>query len=388
MSVKNLARALHVSFFRPSLESGENERLCEIVDRGRKALGALFLSQLENIAAIEAVERSGQESLPLRQLSFIGFRRAVMAYRPTANDSCRTEFDTAIIDGVRASLRSGNEPFSCDDFSCERFQRSYMGARPPQTLSPRAFASLLRMTHDGEHAMETLLLHNTGLVIKAVMRQRRGNSMREDYLMEGMLGLRRAILHYDKRFGCKLTTFALPLIKRSIYRYIDLRIRLVRLPESATTNLRMVHSAKRAALVQIRKEGGRGDWAPVEEIAMRTKLRPEMVVSLLNASNRNVSTDHPVREELGSTFGDLLTDDRPSAEERLMFTSMKARLEAVMQTALSGRERYVIRERYYGEGRMFKEVADDLGISKQRVHQLEERALAKLHENLGSLDTL
>jgi RNA polymerase primary sigma factor len=289
---------------------------------------------------------------------------------------------------VRQSLLSGNEPSACDDFKNENFQRSYLGAPAPKELSRRTFRTLLRWSQEGNAAIEKLLMHNTGLVMLIAGRLCRQGSNREDYLMEGMLGLRRAILRYDRRFECKLSTFAPHWIRHALFRYEQNHDRLVRLPVHALEKRKAVHDAERLILEKTRKDGGRGEHALVADIAKRTKLKPEMVLTLLHANNRTISTDHPVREEIGGTFGDLLTDDRPSPEERLSLTDMLAKIEAGMEVVLTGRERHVIRERYFDDGRTLEEIGVDFGVCRERIRQIEAEALSKLIAYFDQLDTL
>jgi RNA polymerase primary sigma factor len=196
-----------------------------------------------------------------------------------------------------------------------------------------------------------------------------------DLIQEGNIGLMQAVRKFDHRRGCKFSTYAIPWIWQAINRAVNDKSRMVRLPGHVVGDLTKLARA-RANLAQ--KLGRQ----PIEkELASETGLSSKKIESLLKMiSSGPFSLDAPVGEE-GSQLGDFIADQAiPQPEEQATASLLREELDKTLES-LTPRERRVIELRF-GLGnehnRTLVETGTELGLTKERIRQIEKEALTKL----------
>jgi RNA polymerase primary sigma factor len=201
-----------------------------------------------------------------------------------------------------------------------------------------------------------------------------------DLIQEGNLGLMRAAEKFDYQRGCHFGTYATWWIRQAVSRAAGEQSRMIHLPEHVATRLRKV----RRVAAQLSQENGL-DPLP-EQIAAACKFNVEEVVDLLGVIEQPVSLDAPIDEEARYSLADSLED---CASPTPSDTASQHLLGEELQRAISlltPRERAVIILRYGigdGRNRTLLEVGKELGISRERVRQLEVVALIKLRNTSG-----
>lgn len=196
-----------------------------------------------------------------------------------------------------------------------------------------------------------------------------------DLIQEGNIGLMQAVQKFDHRRGFKFSTYAIPWIWQAINRAVNDQSRLVRLPGHVVGALTKLARAKNSLAQKL------GRQPSEKELSSETGLPPKKIESLLKlSSRRSVSFETPVGEE-GSQLGDFIADLAiPDPGEEATASLLKAKLSRTLES-LTPRERRIIELRF-GLGneysRTLEEVGTELGLTKERIRQLEKEALAKL----------
>ncbi|MET7461233.1 sigma-70 family RNA polymerase sigma factor [Nonomuraea sp. NPDC005501] len=236
-------------------------------------------------------------------------------------------------------------------------------------------AELCEIRDEGLRAKDVLIRSNLRLVVAAARRYAQRGLPLLDAIQEGNLGLIRAVEKFDYRRGYKFSTYGMWWIRQAIERGIHDKGRTVRLPTHVGEELSRLTRLDRRLAVELGREPRDAELA---EVAGRTVAE---VTTLRRLARDTVSLDLPVGENSESSLGDMIVDENgPQVQELTEQRALSAELRALV-TALPPREAFVIRQRYGlagSEAATYGTIADHLGLTRERVRQLERQALKRL----------
>lgn len=241
--------------------------------------------------------------------------------------------------------------------------------------APEERRKLERAIDEGRVAREHLIKANTRLVVSIAKKYMGRGVPFLDLIQEGNLGLMKAVEKFDYRRGYRFSTYATWWIRQTITRAIADQGRTIRVPVHMSDRIRRLYKTARHL------EQERGRKPTPEEIAEELKLEPRKVRWMLRVSWRPLSLEKPVGEEEDNELGSFIEDDNtPTPTQSAYEHLLKEKMEEVLAT-LTPREARILRLRFgLVDGRSYtlEEVGQKFGLTRERIRQIEGKALRRL----------
>ena len=347
-----------------------DEKLKELIALGKKKKNELDLKEVQDFVAalklqeeqmdkvFEELEKSGVEILGIPEADDIVDEEIIL-----------TEEDEVDVENLDLTLPDG--------YNLEDPVRMYLKeiGKVPLLTAEEEIELAKRMEEGDEEAKKRLSEANLRLVVSIAKRYVGRGMLFLDLIQEGNLGLIKAVEKFDYSKGYKFSTYATWWIRQAITRAIADQARTIRIPVHMVETINKLVRVSRQLLQQLGREPS------PEEIAVEMNMPVERVREILKISQEPVSLETPIGEEEDSHLGDFIQDDNvPVPADAAAFTLLKEQLRDVLST-LTEREQKVLRLRFGlddGRARTLEEVGKEFNVTRERIRQIEAKALRKL----------
>ncbi len=235
-----------------------------------------------------------------------------------------------------------------------------------------------RIEQGDKQAREKLASSNLRLVISIAKKYRNYGLPFLDLIQEGNLGLMKAIEKFDWRKGYKFSTYATWWIRQAILKALTNRSRTVRVPAHMKELSRKIDRVEEEYIQE------HGEEPPIQHVAEELEVSVEKVRRAKKAAQTTISLDKPLGEESSDSgvLGDIFADETlPTPEQETFDSLLRGRLKGLLNKELTDREKHILKLRYGLEDyqtRTLEEVGEVFDISRERVRQLQNRAIEKL----------
>jgi RNA polymerase primary sigma factor len=291
-------------------------------------------------------------------------------------------FDRPELEGITDPAVAAHA--QAEDVTTDSLQLFFNEARKYPLLTAAQEVELAKRIEKGDMEAKDRMINSNLRLVVSVARKYQGHGLTlGDLVQEGMLGLIRAAEKFDWRRGFKFSTYATLWIRQSIQRGLENSSRTIRLPVHIAQRERKINRTERELATKLGRE-------PTEdEIADAVDLPVDQVIEIRKAARPLTSLDQPIGEDGETSFGDLITAQQPGVEDEVVQDAGTSAVHEAV-ASLPERERDVVRLRFglFGEEPTpLRETGRRLGISAERVRQIEEEALGRLAES-GELSAL
>ncbi len=249
-------------------------------------------------------------------------------------------------------------------------------------LSQAERKQIQHIIDDGTAARERLLMANTRLVVSVAKKYTHRGIPLVDLIHEGIIGLIRATKKYDPARGNRFSTYATWWIRQAITRAIDNNARTIRLPVHRSVEINRISFARNQLVQELGREPNE------EELAEALDMTPEQVRDTLSISMAPISLELPQDDDDNRTLADVIPDLDTASPEESTIESLKEQQVREVLDALPHREAQVLMLRYGfqdGKSHTLQEVGNKMGITRERVRQIESQAINRLRGTVGRI---
>ena len=345
--------------------------LQELLEKGKKngRLAVKDLAVLEDLNLDSEVQNKFYETLEQNGVD-------IDVVAPMEDDILPEVEDLAEIEEVTEEEITDTDALM-DNFSTDDPVRMYLKeiGKVPLLTPEEEVALAIRMSEGDEEAKHRMTEANLRLVVSIAKRYVGRGMLFLDLIQEGNLGLIKAVEKFDYTKGYKFSTYATWWIRQAITRAIADQARTIRIPVHMVETINKTIRVSRQLLQEL------GHDPSAEEIAAEMDMPVEKVRDILKIAQEPVSLEPPIGEEEDSHLGDFIPDeDASEPSEAASFSLLREQLEEVLDT-LAPREKKVLELRFGivdGRTRTLEEVGKEFNVTRERIRQIEAKALRKL----------
>jgi RNA polymerase primary sigma factor len=334
-----------------------DERIQTLLEQGEE-LGCLNLSAVSEFLQ-EADLDEDQATGFFEQLEERGIALTDDCARPDATEGTYVNGDLAVV-------------------TTDALQLFLNEAGRYKLLTASEEVELAKRIERGDKEAKDLMINSNLRLVVSIAKKYQGHGISLlDLIQEGIIGLIRAVEKFDWRRGFKFSTYATWWIRQAVQRGVANKSRTIRIPVHIVEREQKISRAERELTARLER-------TPTdEEIAKRTKLSLKHVKEVRAAARAVTSLDKPVGEEGDTSFGDLLAGESAEPAEELHVSLVERAVRTAVET-LPDREREVVKLRYGMDGdrdpQSLEEIGRTMGITRERVRQIEAQALERLAE--------
>lgn len=349
-----------------------NEYVTKLVNKGKKQGGVLTYSEI-----MDTLQNEDLSPDEIEEIYEVFSSKGIEIVDELPDDAERPEEPDVVEVGEVTPEEVDIDLTIPEGISIDDPVRMYLKeiGRVPLLTADEEIKLAQRMEQGDEEAKRRLAEANLRLVVSIAKRYVGRGMLFLDLIQEGNLGLIKAVEKFDYNKGYKFSTYATWWIRQAITRAIADQARTIRIPVHMVETINKLIRVSRQLLQELGRE------PQPEEIAKEMDISVERVREIMKIAQEPVSLETPIGEEEDSHLGDFIEDqDAPAPAEAASFMLLKEQLEEVLET-LTPREEKVLRLRFGlddGRARTLEEVGQHFGVTRERIRQIEAKALRKL----------